>query len=345
MTEHTVNTPDPFLTQTCPTCARNYFVPAHWHNVACPICQKATLVPAAQTRKMPSVELIVKPSLDKATIDAQLARFCKGSAFPYPDFKPENLSQRLVLVNWPIWLTDGDLKGAWDATFGYDYQVESSREQMGNAGWSSQKVIKTRVKDEPRKGFIQRHYDNVLSPALHSHQERLSQIGSYQLNQAGPGKAEDIATGLTQIGTIAPSELEDFVKQELSKRAAQDCRLASDAQHIRNFTFNGDYNNLRWTQALLPMLASYYTDDKGNRHVVTINGQNGAVYGQRMASVKKAGFITGILLAVAIILMLILYFAKVDFFICSSVLLILAFIPLIRAASWNNKEKNKRPPA
>ena len=345
MSEQTMNNldPNPGRIEDCPSCKRVFQVPLNWQAIVCPACQQAHLQPSQQASHMPPIELIVPPKLDHNAIRLNLQAFCKGAAFPVPDLNPETLAQRMLLINWPVWLTDSDLSGEWDATFGYDYEVESSREQMGGGSWSSQKVIKTRVKDEPRKGFIERHYDNVLSPALHSHEERLSQLGPYDLGAAYVSQSQSALEGLSQIGTIMPDNLEDSVKRQFSSLAAHDCQKASGAQHLKSFTFYGEFKNMHWSHAMLPMLSTYYEDDDGVRYVVGMNAQTGVSYGPRIASIKKAWLLTGILLAVSIVLMLILYLTKQNIFICASILIILSFIPLVRAASWNKKEKAKRP--
>jgi len=327
----------------CPACQRAFLVPGGWQAIPCPLCQQAALQVSPNTEDLAPIELIVPPTLDAQTVDVLLSQFMKGAAFPYPDFKAENLKKRLVLIYWPIWLTDVDLDGEWDAIFGYDYQVVSSREKMGNAGWSSQKVIKTRVKEEPRKGFLNRHYENVISPALHTHDQRLSQLGMVDLKTAHSWQAVNTAQSVIQKETLHPNELEDGVKKQCVNLASADCRKASGAQHPKSYTFYGEFKNMNWTKCIVPMFTTYYVDDKGVRYPIAINGQTGAVYGRRMASTKKAWLITGILLALAIIMMLVLYFSKTDYFICSAVTLVLAFIPLIHATTWNNRERNKPP--
>lgn len=343
--QETINRHEPTQGKShdCPACQRAFIVPSGWQATPCPLCQQALLQVSSNSMDSAPIELIVPPALDAQTLNMRLSQFTKGSAFPYPDFKAENLGKRLVLVYWPVWLTDADLDGEWDAVFAYDYQVVSSREKMGNAGWSSQDVIKTRIKEEPRKGFLKRHYDNVLSPALHTHEQRLSQLGTVDLITAHSWQAINTAQSLVQKETLHPHELEDGVKNQMANLASVDCRKASGAQHPRSFTFYGEYRNMNWTKGIVPMFTTYYVDDKGTRYPIAINGQSGTVYGHRMASTKKAWLFTGILLVLAIILTLVFYFAKADYFLCASVALVLAFAPIIYAAIWNNKERVKPP--
>ncbi len=345
MTEQAITRQESTQSQSyyCPACQRVYMVPAEWQAIPCPLCQQAVLKASPNPEIAAPIELIIPPALDSQTLNRQLSQFTKGSAFPHSDFKAENLEKRLTLVYWPVWLTDADLDGEWDAIFGYDYQVVSSREKMGNAGWSSQDVIKTRVKEEPRKGFLKRHYNNVLSPALHTHDQRLSQLGMVDLRAAHSWQALNTAQSVVQKETLFPHELEDGVKKQLTNLASADCRKASGAQHPKSYTFYGEFKNMNWTKGIVPMLTTYYVDDKGARHPIAINGQTGIVYGRRMASTKKAWLFTGILFALAIILMLVLYSAKTDLFLCPFVALGLVFAPIIYAAIWNNRERNKPP--
>lgn len=333
----------PRSAQACPACQRAYSLPAHWQGIACPFCQQAALSPVQGSVQSPTIELIVPPGLDITRLQSQLRQFAKGVPFAVSYFNADHLAQRLLLVYWPIWLADATLKGEWDASFGYDYQVKSAREQMGGGSWTSQTVIKTRVNDEPRKGFIDRHYDNVLAPALSTHAQRLSQLGEYDLHAVHPWQPTDTAQIAIQQGQLSPSEVEAPVKQDLTKLASLDCREASDAQHTKSFTFYGEFSDMHWTQGLLPVFTSFYEDEQGQRQVVAINGQTGKVYGRRMASMKKAWLLTGILFALSLILMLVLYFAKVDAYLCFAPALLLAWIPLAQASIWNSREKAKPP--
>ena len=333
----------PYILHSCPACKREYFVPADFNGLSCPICQQAALIASPQRPQSTPIEHFAPITLLPEALHASLLSFCKGSAFPFPDFKPENMAQRLVLLYWPIWMTDADLDGEWDAVFGFDYNVESSREYMGNTGWSSQKVIKTRVKEDPRKGFFKRHYDNVLSPALQTHSVRVSQIGHYDMETSQVWDPAKTARSVIQNRTIPQEANEEFVRKQLASLAEADCRQAADAQHPKSFTYYGEFNKMNWTLAILPMFTTYYEDDKGKRYAVAINGQSGQAYGQRVASMKKAWLIAGILFAIALVLSLVLYLSKVDFFVCAPGLIIFALIPIIRAVAWNRKEKDKQP--
>lgn len=345
MSEQTVFSPEnqARTSHGCPACQRVFSLPANWPTISCPACHQAALGNVQDSDQAASIELIVPPGLDITRLHAQLSQFCKGVPFPHPDFTPDNLAQRLLLVYWPVWLADAHLKGEWDAVFGYDYQVKSAREQMGNAGWTSQTVVKTRVNDEPRKGFIDRHYDNVLAPAIATHANRIAQLGEYDLHAVHPWQATDTAQIAIQKGSLSTGEVEAPVKKELTRLAALDCREASDAQHTKSYTFYGEFSDMHWTHGLLPMFTTYYEDDKGFRYVVAINGLTGKVYAQRISSTKKAWILTGILLALVLLLMLVLYLSKVDGMLCVSPAIILAFIPVIRAGTWNSKEKAKPP--
>ena len=345
MSEQSVNQVEthPRNIHTCPACQRAYSLPAEWPNIACPICQRAPLSPLQESSQSEAVKLILPPGLDIGRLHAQLTQFAKGVPFAVPDFSPQNLAQRLLLVYWPIWLADANLKGEWDASFGYDYQIKSAREKMGGGEWSSETVIKTRVNDEPRKGFIDRRYDNVLAPALRTHTQRLGHLGEYDLHALQPWQPNATAQIAIQEGQLSPNEVEEPVKQAFTKLAALDCRKAADAQHTKSFTFYGEFADMHWNHGLLPVFTSFYEDEQGQRHVVAINGQTGKVYGQRLASMKKAWLLTGILLAIALVLMLIFYFIKMDTYICLAPILLLPWIPVIRASIWNNQEKAKPP--
>ena len=141
----------------------------------------------------------------------------------------------------------------------------------------------------------------------------------------------------------------------LDRGVARDCQQAAGGQHIRNFSARLEYEDLNWTQLLLPVYFSYYTDDDGVPHPVYINGQTGRVGGFRLASQRKGWKWAGITAAVALAVFLasLLSFALGALLPAAAVLgVALAVLALIIAAGaivpavwpwqWNRRQRESR---
>jgi hypothetical protein len=114
---------------------------------------------------------------------------------------------------------------------------------------------------------LQRHYANVAAPAL-SDQARLERLaGQYRRDQAGPFDPAQLGGAAVRVPDLPP---ESAWPAALDSAAAEECRQAAGAQHGRNFALRADYQSLNWTQLLLPLYVTYYSDDAGQAHPVYI---------------------------------------------------------------------------
>ncbi len=87
----------------------------------------------------------------------------------------------------------------------------------------------------------------------------------------------------------------------LQKAAAEECRAAAGADHIRKSRWSPAYTNEHWTLLLLPVFTTYYKDDKAKMHPLLIHGQTGRTFGRRRASETRARNTAGVLLAIALL--------------------------------------------
>ena len=137
----------------------------------------------------------------------------------------------------------------------------------------------------------------------------------------------------------------------VNRKVAEICERAAGAQHFRNFSIKASYAQLQWTQLLLPLYTTYYTDDEGRPHVVTVNGETGYIHGLRLASRKKGLRIAGILVGIAggLLLLALLGFLLITVFPAISLVAALfavlgfgfgiaAIFPAVWPAQWNRRQ-------
>ncbi len=74
---------------------------------------------------------------------------------------------------------------------------------------------------------------------------------------------------------------------------------------MRSYAIHASYQNLNWTQLLLPLYFTYYQDDNGVIHPIYVNGQSGVIGGARLASQRKGWVYAGALAGVGLVLFLI----------------------------------------
>jgi hypothetical protein len=334
----------------CRKCGQAHLVDASRLGQVCPNCANGKLEAQPARLRAEPPELLVPYRKTQAEFRLVLENFTRPVWLAVDDFTIEKLLQRAMPIYWPMWLVDSNVFGAWQAEVGFDYQVKSSQESYIGNGWQTREVIETRQRWEPRAGQIARHYDNIHVPALTDHARLVGLVGEYQLNQAVPYDTAKLRKSILRIPDLLPESAWPQAQANLDRAAAAECQKAAAVKYIRNFSVKADYQEQHWTQLLLPMLVSYYTDDDGKAHPVFINGQSGVVGGVRLASQRKgwkwAGITAGIaaqvlmisllLLAAGAVIPPLLAVGGVGAFI-AIVLVFAAIVPAVWPWWWNRK--------
>ena len=345
----------PFQPAGCSHCKQVFLVAGSRLGGRCPDCGQGQLIAQPALLRSEAPELLIPFQKKPADLLTILTGFTKGVWLHSDDFNPEIMLQRLVKVYWPMWLVDSSLSGSWQAEAGYDYQVESAQESYSGSVWRSKNVVENRVRWEARLGLIERHYDNIVTPAASDHQHKSSQLGNYRLDQAIPYQSTYVNEAVLKVPDLQPESAWPAAQSNLNRAAARDCQQACAAQHIRNYTVHASYNQLNWTQLLMPMFWTFYTDDAGLPQPVLINGQTGAIGGVRLASQKKgwrwAGISVGIS-ALALIVALLCFalsmaispLAILGFLLAVAAFMGFAFaiIPAVWPWQWNRKQQEHK---
>jgi hypothetical protein len=269
----------------------------------CPSClhDAIALQPAFLRQEPP--EMVLPYCIDQARLAGLFARWTKGIWFRPSGLDPGLLARRARRMLIPLWLVDARVEAIWRADVGFDYQVVSYQDRYREgSGWSSQEVNETRVRWEPRVGRLERAYENVPAPALDDHRALMARLGDYDLAESEAYSPEAVAGAAVRIPSLDPEAAWPGAEAALIRTTRDECRLATGADHIRDYASEAEYNDRNWTLLLLPAYVTWYEEGE---HVwpLLVNGQSGRVSGVRRASARKAtvtslvvGAIGGILL-------------------------------------------------
>lgn len=336
----------------CLHCQQAFLVDASRLGQTCPNCGKGNITsqPALLRNEPPELTITFKKS--RQDLLNILTQFTKGVWLHNNDFNPNIMSNRAVPIFWPMWLVDSQVNGDWKSEIGYDYQVKSSQEIFRDNRWQTHEVIETRIRWEPRLGKLSRHYSNIPGPALTEHNKLIALIGNYQLDQVTSYESTQLGKADLIVPDLIPESAWSLVQANLNQAISIECMKASNGQQIRNYSINANYDNLNWSQLLLPLWVTFYTDDGGNNQMVYINGQNGKTGGVRLASQRKGWQTAGIMAVVGLILVLasMLCFAIGTVFpplmVLGTLLIIFGFgvglsaiVPAVWPWQWNRKQR------
>jgi hypothetical protein len=291
----------------CEQCDWSYLLPAGSAVIYCPHCFEMPLTPLPQQAQYLPYTRPPEVVLPFAVSEGQLAQtvqnFAHGIWFAPADLKPKTLQARLQRLYLPMWLVDSDAQADWQAEVGFNYNVVSHQDNFNDhGGWQSREVTETRARWEPRLGRLSRSYTNTSAPALEEHAALQQQLGQFNLETGRPYQTTAVAGAVVRLPNRLPTDAWPDAVPAIQAAAAEECRQAARADHIRQFRWQAGYNHLNWTLLLLPVYATYYLDDAHKPQPLLIHGQTGRVSGPRRASMKRAQTAAIIILVIAAVI-------------------------------------------
>jgi hypothetical protein len=273
----------------CDICDWSALVPPRLPGRTCPNCFRSPLAERADAAYGQPPELVLPFAATPDQVAQGLRAFRASIPFAPADLDPRRLARRLRRVYVPMWLIDGSVGASWQAQLGYDYDVVSYQDTFSDAaGWQSNELTETRIRWEPRVGRLSRAYQNIPAPALEGFGLWRERLGDYDVHGAQPYRADLLGNMVVRLPNRAPRDAWYDAARGFRDAAADECRQAAGAQHIREFGWSPQFGDLHWTQLLLPAYTTYYLDDGGAVRRVIVHGQTGRASGPRRASMKRA---------------------------------------------------------
>jgi hypothetical protein len=283
----------------CPHCQSAHLAAADTSLTVCPACLQGKVSPQPERMRREPPELAIPFAVGEERVNSLLSEWLKGIWFRPADLRADLLLERIRRYYWPLWLADSDVEATWQAEVGYDYQAASFQERYEAGRWASQQVTETRIRWEPRVGRLKRHYDNVVVPALEEHERWMARLGGYDYRTRRPYSPNTIAQSVVRVPDHPPEAAWSEAEVAFGRMAAIECKVAIDADHVRNWAMRAEFQEVHWTQMLVPAYVTYYREGDGV-YPVWMNGQSGRVYGVKRMSQRKATIASLITGAVAL---------------------------------------------
>ncbi len=287
----------------CPKCHSSFLIPEIDLETKCPVCFQGNLEESTSLFRREPPEKIIPLVIDPKRAIPLLDKFVNEVKIRCDDFSTQQLSSRMKLFYFPMWLVDATVNGQWDARAGFPQQVKSSIERFNNGTWQSQDVIEKKLRWEKRIGEISRRYENIAVLANSTFQKILTyrtNNHNYDLNQSIPYSPSILSKNPIAVPNIEPEIAWQSAQPIFEKLAHNDVVTACDADQIQDYHINPTFEDFNWTQVLLPVLSTYYLDDEGQYQVIMINGQTGEIKGKRIASQRKGFLYASIAFAIAL---------------------------------------------
>jgi len=281
----------------CQNCGARITVPSDALTSTCPFCGSNKVIQrvAAQDNLRP--RFLVPFKLDTSTCQ-NTAREWLGSSWMVPGA----LRQVAGVANFtgmylPFWTFDATTRATWKAEVGHT----ETENYYDNGTW------KTRTKTVWRweSGQVQLFIDDLLvEGTTRVSRLLLSKIKNYQLSDLRPYDAEYLAGFQAQAFDIPLEKSWEMGRQVMRERTREACLEQASTSQGRNFSMSLDFADESWRYIILPVYLAVYSYEN-KPYQVLINGQTGAISGQRPVDWTKVWLAVGAAMAPGLFLGLI----------------------------------------
>ncbi len=281
----------------CQNCSAVTSVPIESLTHTCAFCGSNKVIQRQAIQNILRPRFLIPFKIE--TIDCrEIARDWLGNSW----FVPSRLRNIAGQTNFtgvflPFWTFDTNTEADWKAEVGHT----KTKRYYSNGKWKTKTVTEWRWES----GYVVENYDDLLVEGTDrvSHL-LLSRIKGFDLGALVPYEPKFLA-GLQAKAYEVPLERGwEISRQQMREHTRQVCRDQASTPKIRNFSMHMDYSDESWRYILLPVyLATYSYEDKV--YQVMVNGQTGAISGQRPVDWTKIWFVFAALLTPGLLLGLI----------------------------------------
>ncbi|MEM9583823.1 MAG: primosomal protein N' (replication factor Y) - superfamily II helicase [Pseudomonadota bacterium] len=282
----------------CPNCAAQVEFDPEIHATECPFCATPVVADTGAHRH-------IKPKgVVPFALDERAARKAMVDWLGRRWFAPNGLQEyakkgrKLDGIYVPYWTYDADTRTAYAGERGDDYQVRKTVVRDGK----KVDVMVTKTRWSRVKGRVARDFDDVLVLASNSLPRPYTDaLAPWDLSHLTPYTPDYLAGFRAEAYTIALDDGFAEARGVMDNRITRDIRFDIGGDRQRIHSVDTQVSNVTFKHILLPVWMAAYKY-RGETYRFVVNGQTGAVRGERPYSAIKIAFaiLIGLLVAAAI---------------------------------------------
>ncbi len=281
----------------CQNCNARTTLPAGRLTHTCPFCGSNRVLhqDAPQDGLRPRFLIPFKIEADACR---PIAEKWLGSSWMTPKSLKQSTVAGFTGIYLPYWTFDAVTEADWKAEVGH--QETRRRYNSTTKSWESYTVTVWRWE----AGHVRRFFDDLLVPGTaRLSRVLLQQIQNYDTRALVPYEPQYLAGFLAQAYD-SPLEKAWEEGREIMRAATRDaCRAQASTSQIRNFSMALDFGEESWRYVLVPVYMTVF-QYAGQSYPVMINGQTGAIAGQRPVDWNKVWLVAGVAVAPGLLLTL-----------------------------------------
>ncbi len=257
----------------CQSCGAYTSIPPDTLTHTCPFCASNKVIQRQAPQDVLRPRFLI-PFKIEAEACYDIAREWLGSSWMTPG-PLRQLAQvaQFTGVYLPFWTFDAVTKAKWQAEVGHT----KTERYYSDGKW------KTRTKTvwKWESGHVQLGLNDILIEGT----GRLSaillgRIKGYNLHHLAPYEPKYLAGFQAQTYDVPLETAWESARHQMRESTRQACRDQASTSKIRNFSMELDFDEEHWRYILLPLYIAVYTYE-GKPYQVMVNGQTGAISGQR----------------------------------------------------------------
>lgn len=280
----------------CQNCGAQVTLPVTALTATCPYCASNKVIQRDAPQDVLRPRFLIPFQIDAGHC-AAISREWLGSSW----MTPKNLEKIARIADFnpiylPYWTFDSLASAGWRAEVGH---TETERYyDHGSKEWRT----RTRVVWRWESGSVRVTFDDLvvagtkkLSPLL------LGRIRSFDLTRLTPYNAKFLAGMQAQAYDVPLENAWEIAREEMRAATRETCLGQASTSQVRNFSMTLDFSEESWRYVLLPVYVAVYRY-QDQVYQVLVNGQTGAIGGQRPVDWNKVWLAIAGLLSPGIIL-------------------------------------------
>jgi hypothetical protein len=207
---------------------------------------------------------------------------------------PSNLRQisqlgKFTSIYLPFWTLDSTTHADWKAEVGHT----KTERYYDNGEWKTRTVVEWRWESG--------HVDLAIDDLPVSGTSRLSglllgKVQDFNLSDLAAYDPKYLAGLQAQAYDVSLEKAWETGRQQMREKTRQACLGQASTSQVRNFSMSLDFAGESWRYILAPVYLSNYTY-AGKTYQAMVNGQTGAIAGQRPVDWNKVWLAIAILVA------------------------------------------------
>ncbi|MFM8322603.1 MAG: hypothetical protein ACKOC5_16955 [Chloroflexota bacterium] len=278
----------------CQSCGAVITLPETSLSATCTFCGSNKVLQRAAAQDGLRPRFLVPFQRDAQACET-ISRGWLGSSWMTPaDLKQATRLGGFNPVYLPYWCFDANTQAAWKAQVGH----QETQRYYENGEWKTRTVTKWRWEN----GQVALKHDDLLEPgAARVSRKLLSEIGAFDLDGLCPYEPKFLAGVQAQSYDIPLENAWESARARMRETTRQACINDASTSMVRDLSMELDFADESWRYLLLPVYVLAY-QYRGAAFQALINGQTGAIAGQRPVDWNKIWLAIAALLAPGVLL-------------------------------------------